>query len=190
MKTFCPFASAVVLIFALCMTAAHAAEKNNARGCKAAFSSVYTDLKDDCPASKPEGDDGDPTHTCKSVGPYHAYIYYSALGTHVQIDEGEKTVLRLPEQGHDETLKRKLEWRLADGKPFAVIYRVAQYTEKGLEQVGGSYMQDEHKKGELIVVRGLKEHSGLKEDMNPAKIKMANEKAQKFIDEGFCKLQK
>jgi hypothetical protein len=99
---------------------------------KMRFSSAYTDLAKECrPASEPDGE-GDTPVICKGFGGYEVHITYSAEDVIVSVpwDQGGQAYFT----GSMDLTKRKLEWRMADGKPFAVILRVeGLLMAKGLE---------------------------------------------------------
>jgi hypothetical protein len=74
---------------------------------------------------------------------------------------------------------RKVEWRLADGKPFAVIYRIDLWSEA--DEQGAR-----KKLGEQIRVVGLKNKNiefkvDVKTTPNP------NEEARRLADSGYAK---
>src|SRR4051812_25584361 len=49
------------------------------------FSSVYTDLKQDCSYEKADDSGSDPAFFCKPVGDYRIYIYFSAMASHLSV---------------------------------------------------------------------------------------------------------
>ncbi len=95
------------------------------------FTSFYTDLKTDCRSE--ESDEGGHVSTfCKGAGNYHIHYFDSAttLEFYAETLDREKSIhlasqsLNYPEQNS------KIEWRIADGKPFAVIMPVYEYKTK------------------------------------------------------------
>jgi hypothetical protein len=80
-------------------------------------------------------------------------------------------------------VKRKIEWRLADGKPFAVIFRVDQSTE-GVDPA--EMWRPENKRGEFLLVKGLKgyEHIDFAVD---ARSRDANAQARDMADRAYLK---
>lgn len=123
------------------------------------FTSDFTYFHKDCrPAMKKTGEGQDLPLNCKGYGPYYIYIYYSALASHVSIKtKREDYFLHLAEEQMDFSEKKDsvLEWRLADGKPFAVILKVGQYNKEAQER-GEDPFQDKYKTGEVLLVKGLK----------------------------------
>jgi len=84
----------------------------------------------------------------------------------------------------DYDLKRKVEWRFANGKPFAVIFRID--VTKGSSADGIDMWSKENKTGEALVVKGLKgfEHIDFEVD---AKTPNANAKAREMADAAYAK---
>lgn len=146
------------------------------------FSSVYTNLTTDCKTIK-GGEGTDDASDCKGVGGYRIYLSPSAamLGISAQIpNKSDAIQIATQDIGFDQT-KNKIEWRLANGKPFAVIMRVAKYGETNDEN---PYFGK--KIGEELVVVGLQgfEQITFKVDAKTAK---ANEKAREFADGNYKK---
>jgi hypothetical protein len=158
-----------------------------------AFTSVYTDLNKDCQAAVKESEltEGqDMPLKCKGYGGYYVSIGYSAMASHVGVqmegDEDYQLGLINAGIGYSDEPGRKVEWRMADGKPFAVIVRATSYDEEKAQQTGESPYQDKYKTGESLLVKGLKgyEQIDLKVD---AKDPKANEKAREMADSNFVK---
>ena len=113
----------------------------SSHGQPAKFSSLYTDLKTECKAAiklkrgeNPEGQDM--PLKCKGYGGYEVRIDYSAASSSLRVQPLGKSdqSITLGMQPLDYDQKRKIEWRLANGKPFAVIYRVVKaVTDAGVE---------------------------------------------------------
>ena len=80
-------------------------------------------------------------------------------------------------------LKRKVEWRFANGKPFAVIYRI----DLTKEDSGAADMwSPENKTGEALVIKGLKGFEQIDFQID-AKTPGANIKARQMADAGYKK---
>ena len=154
------------------------------------FTSLYTNLKTDCrPAIKlKRGEElkGDMPLRCKGYGGYEINVGYSATSSQFSINrvgnrDGDVVVSTMQPISYD--LKRKVEWRLANGKPFAVIYRIDLTKGEG----GAPDMwAPENKSGESLVIKGLKgfEHINFEID---AKTPGANLKARQMADEAYAK---
>lgn len=154
-----------------------------------AFASVYTDMKNDCkvlpePPDAPEG--GDPLGACKGYGDYQIVISYSAWGAALRAENSKNSEDSIPlgeDYGSYGDKGEKVEWRMADGKPFAVILRVGKYKES---RDGGNPFAPANRTGSKLLVKGLKgwEHIGFEVDGATAN---ANQKARQLADENYSK---
>jgi hypothetical protein len=113
---------------------------------------------------------------CKGFGGYDVYIYYSACSSIITLDRGEETI-PLATQAVD-WKQKTVEWRIANGKPFAVIMRVYEYAGDDQCADGGKIT------GESLIIKGLKgyEHidATVKGTPNP------NLKARQLADKGYA----
>ena len=154
------------------------------------FSSAFTDLGKECKdAFKQVGEGQDMPLKCKGYGQYYIYIYYSAFASHISIKTkvGDDVIYLSPEKlDYSDKEGNKIEWRLANGKPFAVILKVSRYDNK-VQENGENPYQDKYKVGELFIIKGLKgyEHIDFKVDAttNPNAIT----KARELADNAFLK---
>ena len=120
----------------------------------ARFSSVYSPLtKCGSGMTKQEEKDAEehgsdiPTR-CKGYGGYDVYIYYSACSSNFSLQKGEENI---PLGMQAINWKQKtVEWRMANGKPFAIIMRTYEYAGNELCATGGKITS------ESLIVRGLK----------------------------------
>ncbi len=144
------------------------------------FSSVYTDLNKACKTIKGENGSDDASD-CRGIAGYRIYIWDSASTEIIAAEPPDKTDrIIIATQGFDfDQTKVKLEWRMANGKPFAVILRVSKYGETNDEN---PYIGK--KIGEELVVVGLKgfEKIDFKVD---TKIPNANAKARELADNSY-----
>jgi len=172
--------SAVLLIFTI--TGAAQAPK---------FSSLYTNLKTDCRGTmtvkEAEASGEDVPLKCKGYGGYEINIGYSAASSQFsihRIGKSDEDVVTSTMQPIDYDLKRKVEWRFANGKPFAVIYRI-DLTKSDSSDPTGMWSK-ENKTGEHLVIKGLKgfEHIDFEVD---AKTADANVKAREMADAAYAK---
>jgi len=85
--------------------------------------------------------------------------------------------LLFPEQRLVTVTKRKLEWRMANGKPFAVIFRIDQYN--------GDISLSPQKTHETLIVKGLKGFSNIDYEVDQRLHPQANQEARKLADQGF-----
>src|SRR5580765_1063489 len=155
------------------------------------FSSLYTDLKRDCRSAvklkKGEEYGSDEPLRCKGPGGYEIKIGYSASSSQFSINRignRDEDVVVSTMQPIEYDLKRKVEWRLANGKPFAVIYRIDLTKGDSSDPIG--MWSKENKTGESLVVKGLKgfEHIDFEVD---AKTPNANQKAREMADAAYAK---
>lgn len=152
----------------------------------AKMSSVYTNTQTDCKAEeKSEGDEV--PFICKEVGGFRLRIIPAGAQAEMLeiVNKQGETVASLGNVGYGYTsAKRMLEWRMANGKPFAVIFRVNIYDEKKATDAGDNPYLPQYKTGEKLLVRGLTGYSQIDFEVD-GKDKNANAKAQKLADENF-----
>jgi hypothetical protein len=171
-------------LFLIVLMAAFSAISTNAQIAK--MSSVYTNTQTDCKAeTKVEADEV--PFICKAVGGFRLRIIPAGAQAEMLeiVDKGGETVASLGTVGYGYTSsKRMLEWRMANGKPFAVIFRVNTYDEKKATDAGDNPYLPQYKTGEKLLVRGLTGYSQIEFEVE-GKDKTANAKAQKLADENF-----
>jgi len=148
------------------------------------FSSVYTALtncgsgmtKKEERAAEKHGSDI-PTR-CKGFGGYSVDISYSACSSSFSLVKGEENI-SLGMQAMN-WKQKTVEWRLADGKPFAVIMRVYDYAGNDECATGGKIT------GESLIVRGLKDFE-IDESVDVKSTTNPNVKAREIADKGYAK---
>ena len=157
------------------------------------FTSLYTNLKTQCRGTigekQAEETGQDVPLKCKGYGGYEINIGYSATSSHISINrvgKPDEEAVTSAMQPLDYDLKRKVEWRFANGNPFAVIYRID--SSKGDPSDPTSMWSKENKTGEQLVIKGLKgfEHIDFEVD---AKTANANVKARELADGAYAKKQ-
>jgi hypothetical protein len=150
------------------------------------FSSVYTALtncgsgmtkKEEREAEKHGSDI--PTR-CKGFGGYSVDISYSACSSSFSLVKGAESI-SLGMQAMN-WKQKTVEWRLADGKPFAVIMRVYDYAGNDECATGGKIT------GESLIIKGLKgfeidETVDVKATPNP------NPRARELADKGYARVK-
>jgi hypothetical protein len=148
---------------------------------KVVFSSVYTNLDKDCKTLK-GGEGQDDAYDCKGVGGYRVYVGSSAATQMIQVSmPGKDGLYQLATQNFDfNQAKIKVEWRLANGKPFAVIARFFTYG----EEKANEYDYFGKKTGEELKVVGLKGFEELMTSVD-AKTPNANAKARELADNAY-----
>ena len=156
------------------------------------FASSYTDLNSECKnAVKDEQltEGQDVPLKCQGFGGYYLTINYSAFGSQasVEMERDEEYSVALPMQplGYDREKGRKIEWRTADDKPFAVIARVTEYRDDAGED-GDNPFQDKYKTGESLLVKGLKGFEHIDFTVN-TKDADANSKAREMADSAYSR---
>lgn len=147
------------------------------------FSSAYTDLtkcgsgmtKKEEKEAEAQGSDI-PTR-CKGYGGYDIYIYYSACTSEVTLEKGQDSI-HVASQAVN--FKQKIvEWRLANGKPFAVILRVYQYSGDDQCAAGGKVI------GESLIVKGLKGYERIDQEVKVKGTPNPNVKAREIADKAY-----
>lgn len=151
------------------------------------MTSVYTNLKNDCKAEENVVADEVPL-ICKAVGCYRARVIPAGVWAETLeiFDSQGKPVTSLGTHGYGYTTngKRLLEWRLANGRPFAVIFRINKFNSEASLEKGDSPYLDKYKIGEALIVRGLDGFRQIDFEIE-GKTKNANLTAQKKADENF-----
>ena len=144
------------------------------------FTSVYTSLSQGCKRLKGEnGSDG--AITCDGVAGYQVRTFWSAAATFINAElKGTDETFNLATLDLDfDDSKTRIEWRLANGKPFAAIIRVPKY---GPRKTSDLYFGEVV--GEELIVRGLKGHEKISGQVD-AKTANANAKARAIADKGY-----
>lgn len=168
---FCDFAVLSVLSFLLMTISGNASTglplENNTIA--ANFSSAYTDTTKDCKGQEP-------TFTCKGYGNYRVVIGVGGVFSGARV-ESTKSDYSLSIAEHQSVgWNPKIEWRMADGKPFAVILRV---------DINDENADIPKKTGESIIIKGLQGYETIDQSID-AKTPRANEKAREIADSGFA----
>ena len=115
---------------------------------------------------------------CKGLAGYSVDISYSACSSSFNLTRGDESI-SLGMQAID-WKQKTVEWRLADGKPFAVILRMYEYAGNDMCSTAGKI------KGETLMVQGLKGFEHIQESVD-ARTPGANAKAREIADKGFAK---
>jgi hypothetical protein len=115
---------------------------------------------------------------CKGPDGYNVDISYSACSSSFSITRGEENI-SLGMQAID-WKQKTAEFRLANGKPFAVIIRMYDYAGNDLCATAGRVTN------EFLVVKGLKGFEHIDETVK-ASTPNANVKAREIADKGYLK---
>lgn len=157
------------------------------------FTSAYTDLNRDCKSAltKKEEKEAEARGTdtplrCKGYGGYYVEISYSAMAANIRISmkgSDDSISLGMFPLNYSDEKGRKIEWRLANGKPFAVIMRSPEYS--GATS-SADIFDPKNKTGESLIIRGLKGYDYIEAQVD-AKTPNANAKAREIADNAFTK---
>ncbi|MFZ2754941.1 MAG: hypothetical protein WAZ48_16050 [Lysobacteraceae bacterium] len=135
------------------------------------FASEYTDLAKDCrPAfADTELEEGqDNALHCKGSGGYGLFIYFSAVDAMLTVENARgDTVFDTP-LSLDDYERGKVEWRLADGRAFAIIVRIKP---KGAT--------------ETLEIRGIDSHRAIRGSVPVAAHGNANVDARAMTDKAY-----
>lgn len=163
----------------LCMIIAMLTLTGSAAAQKAVkFTSVYTSLSRGCKTLHGHGGTDD-AFLCSGPSGYKVRVYFSAATMQINAEKGdENTPLATLDVGFDQS-HTTLEWRLADGKPFAVIMRTPVYGDPKEGEYFGKVT------GHELRIRGL---AGREIDMSvDAGTPDANKKAREAADKAYKK---
>ena len=176
-------------IIALSLLLACAGTARAQKSSKPIFKSLYTDMKSDCRTlEEPTGNThgGDPAGACKGYGGYRIFISHSAWSASFSVEKlgnpDESITLGTDYPGYGEK-GEKVEWRTANGKPFAVIMRVGKYKELG---DGENPYTEGNRAGSVLVVKGLKGWENIDFEVDGA-TPNANARARVMVDEKYFK---
>jgi hypothetical protein len=177
MKTRLPL---VLITCVLLIGAAYAYRSTSQR--KTVFSSRYTTLTN-CGSgmTKKEEREAEKNGTdipskCRGLAGYNVYISYSACASQFNLTRGEENISLGMQPVNWK--QKQVEWRLADGQPFAVIIRMYDY---GDDLCNG----DKKLKGESLMVQGLKGFEQIEGSVD-ARAPNANLKARELADKGYA----
>jgi hypothetical protein len=159
-----------ILLLCLFLAPAHAAKPIK-------FSSAYTDLSKDCQfeddSDLQEGTDA--PLRCKGPGAYRLFIFFSASSNILTVEKGSSNETLDFQIEIPDFEKAKIEWRLADGVPFAVIARSGS-------PVGNS--------SKTLEARGLTGFENIEISLNPKKVSNTNQEVRKQVDAAYLKIKK
>ena len=152
---------------ALLLPTAFAVERISGQTVK--FSSVYTDTTKQCKGEEPR-------FTCTGYGGYRIVMGIGGVFQTAWIESAASSDYTLSIAEHQSVgWNPTVEWRMANGKPFAVIVRV---------DVNDPDATIPKKTGEELAILGLKGYENISESID-AKTPKANEKAREIADKGY-----
>ena len=145
-----------IRVFLFLLTAAlWAPRSSGAQESEIGFSSDYTDFQRDCQyAAVPPSSGWERDLICRGFGGFNLYVAYHQEGVTLRILNGgpESIWMTLAEQGND-ALQRRVEWRKANGRPFAVLYKENEYQPPYTE--GTPNFDKKYMRGQRFIARGL-----------------------------------
>jgi hypothetical protein len=133
------------------------------------FESAYTDLAKDCRAAFAEEDiqDGqDMPLRCRGPAGLSILISFAAIGAYIEVMGADEKYMMEGTLELADYARGKVEWRMADGQPFAVIVR----TPKGEDYP------------ETLAVQGIGAYRTLSERVPVAGNRRANAQARALAD--------
>ena len=158
------------------------------------FTSEYTFMdKADCRSLDEEYPEGDVPERCEGKGGYYIYTYYNLYGhgiRSIDLDGEIEFSASLTTDGCQDSQDygNAIEWRMADGMPFAVIqrFKCLEMREQTDEETGIIFeIFEVH--AEYLLVIGLKGFEHIDHAIDVSAIKNANLKARSLADEGYHK---
>lgn len=145
------------------------------------FTSIYTDLRKNCKDKFNVSEEGhDMPVICNGPNEYWIDVEFSACCEYMYVTNGNDFSTYFPAQRFVTVINRKLEWRLADGRPFAVIFRIDKYK--------GDITLMPKKSGEVFLVKGLEGFKNINFEVVPKLNVNTNEVSRNLADKGY-KLQ-
>ena len=152
-----------------------------ANGQTVKFSSVYTNLKTQCKDKfKSVGAGQDMPFVCKGYGGYKLNVDFSAAYESYSV-ENAKTTIELFHHFIGRVPAKQVEWRMANGKPFAVIIRINKYKDESADAA-----MNPKKIAEVFIIKGLAGYKHINLAVN-AKSPNAILKARKLADSNAFK---
>lgn len=152
------------------------------------FTSVYTKNISKCGSGATKREEKEmenrgqdiPTE-CSGPGGYKLFIGYSCCASYFSVIRGDDQINLFTESL--DWKQQTAEWRLADGKPFAIIIR---YNTHDID-VDTALMTGV--KGEFLKVKGLKGFENIDSDIDVRTAKNPNVEARRIADAGFGKVK-
>lgn len=188
------------LALSVCCAAIALAQKPRPTSARiaSAYTNVYSRYARDCKDvdlnTVSEGEDV--PQLCKGFGGYSLYrtsaVYRVSLAVQdasrkftIPVAAAENEEAKALEPGCVKKFGDKIEWRMANGKPFAFILRVSYYRDTNDEQ---TVFKPQNKVGEFLFVRGLKGFESLRYEVGVTDTAFnPNEQARRLADSFYEK---
>jgi hypothetical protein len=133
------------------------------------FSSAYTDTTKQCKGAEP-------TFTCTGYGNYRIVMGIGGVFADARVESTKSDYSLQIANRQSVGWNPKIEWRMANGKPFAVILRV---------DINDENAEIPKKIGESLIIKGLQGHENIDATID-AKTPQANKKAREIADGGYA----
>lgn len=159
-------------------------QKKPGKSKKIVFSSIYLDTNGKLCKEVEEEIFG-----CKPVGGYRIFSAYHNVTESVWIETvGGEEVARIPSSDAGAFTRNfgKVEWRLANGKPFAIITRFAIFSYTDVE-ANKDLTNDYSKFPQVLVVKGLTGNEQIDFELDVKATPNANQKARDLADANYRK---
>ena len=147
------------------------------------YTSLYSDLRANCRTPRTQNG-GHVSTYCQGKGDYQVHIFDTATTMEIRIESKDrsKSINVASQSLSFNRNNQKVEWRMKDGKPFAVIMRGYKYRLNN----DGLIRYPEQRTGEYLFVKGLPGYERIDYDVNVRTTNNANEKAREMADKGFA----
>ncbi len=138
------------------------------RAAEPKFYSVFTDLSHCTVDASQQDTPGElASKRCTGAGRYEVQLSPSTFEDYLDIRSAQdefSMALRLRGEEHLEKHGNRLEWRFADGQPFAIIVRTQTFNTSGV--LTGEQFSNKYKTGDYYVARGLRRHEEISEQVD------------------------
>ena len=183
------FSSIIIASTLLLATTLAFAQKGTQQKSATKFSSVYTDLNKECRSALTKEEEKeserigeDIPFVCKGYGGYEISLASHGAMTYLSVQkknakQDEKSPVQEMMFINDPIYTRKVEWRLADGVPFAVIFRRDVYDDE-------PDPAQKKKIGEVLRVVGLR-NDKIDFEVDVKKSPNPNEEARRLADKAY-----
>jgi hypothetical protein len=155
-------------------------------GSTAGFSSQVTDFNKDCKTPDGQNDDsGRVSSFCKGYGKYRLHVFDTASTIEINAEtDKEAEIFHITSQSLSFDIERRqLEWRMADGKPFAVIMQADKYR----TNQNGLIAYPQTVVGSHYIVKGLEGYEEIDYTVDVTRERNLLEKARKMADDAYLK---
>ncbi|OYT72865.1 MAG: hypothetical protein CFK52_03425 [Chloracidobacterium sp. CP2_5A] len=151
---------------------------------QAGFTSAYTDLNTQCRLVRAASKGGDAPMRCAGPDGYRLLVSFSAWAADLFVESRDQRFSRLvaagQAAGYARQKGRKIEWRIANGKPFAVIARAFEYASGDDGAPDFSRSVDEK-----LIVKGLAGFEHIDFAVDARTTPNANVRARQLADESY-----